>query len=334
MHGARDNRNGGIAAKIRSPLPMSKPEVLLVVPLNAADHVALDRDYVVHRLWLESDQDVFLAEIGSRVRAIITRGDTGASAKLIAAVPNAEMIGCFGVGVDAIDLAAARAGGIKVSNTPDILTEAVADLGLALLLAVTRRIPAGDALVRSGNWKSAGLPLTTQIGGKTLGILGLGRIGLAVAKRAEACGMTIAYCNTSPRQDTRYAYHRTVGDLAAAADVLMITAAATASTRSIVDAGVLAALGPEGYLINIARGSLVDEEALIAALRQGTIAGAGLDVFVNEPAIDERFFTLANAVLLPHVGSATNETRAAMGQLVRDNLAAHFAGKPLLTPVA
>jgi lactate dehydrogenase-like 2-hydroxyacid dehydrogenase len=287
----------------------------------------------VLRLWEVADKNAFIKQHANSIRAIATRGDLGASAELIKALPNLEMIGCFGVGTDAIDLAAARARGIKVSYTPDVLTGDVADIAIALCLAVARMVPQGDVLVRDHKWPAGTLPLATRFFGKRMGIVGLGRIGMAIAKRAAGFDMEISYHNRNKRNDVPYHYCNSVEALAAQSDFLVAAVAGGATSKAMISSAALIALGPEGYFINVARGSVVDEAALLHALEHGVIKGAGLDVYLNEPNIDPRFMILKNAVILPHVGSGTVETRKAMGKLVRDNLEAHFAGKPLLTPV-
>jgi lactate dehydrogenase-like 2-hydroxyacid dehydrogenase len=260
-------------------------------------------------------------------------GRSGASAALIDALPALEIIACFGVGTDAIDLAAARAGH-PCHQHADMLTEDVADIGFALLLATARRIPAGDAHVRSGAWAQANMALTTRFWGKRLGIVGLGRIGRAVARRAEGFGLSIAYTDQCRLRAGPFEFYPDVVSLAGSVDFLIVCAAGGEGTRGLIDARAFAALGPQGVLVNIARGSVVDEEALLLALREGRLGAAGLDMFQNEPHIDPCFATLPNVVLQPHHASGTVATRAAMGELVRANLEAHFAGHPLLTPVA
>jgi D-3-phosphoglycerate dehydrogenase len=249
------------------------------------------------------------------------------------ALPKTRIISCFGVGYDAIDVAAAKARNIAVTNTPDVLTDDVADMAIALLLATARRIPFGDAHVRSGAWSAAPMPLTTSISRKRIGILGFGRVGRAVARRAAGFDMTVAYCSRQPDGAVPYRWFGDAAALAGQVDFLVICLSANAQTRGIVDAGVLKALGPKGMLVNVARGAVVDEPALLLALRDGTIAAAGLDVFCNEPDPDPAFLLLSNVVLQPHNASGTVETRAAIGLLVRQNLHAHFAGAPLPTPV-
>ena len=314
---------------------MTRPAVLVIGPYPPGEIELLEAAYDVHRLWEAPDKEALLRAKGGNVRAIATRGDLGVSGELIAALPRLEMIGVYGVGVDGVDLAAARARGIKVSNTPDVLTGETADIALALMLAVAREVPKGDSYVRSGAWAEKGnMPLSTRMHGKRVGIAGLGRIGKAVAKRAAGFDMPIAYFGRTAQPGVPYTYVSSLTALAAQSDFLVATVAGGAGTAKLITAEVLKALGPKGIFINIARGSVVDEAALLEALEAKTIAAAGLDVFMNEPKIDPRFYALENTVLMPHVGSATRETRAAMGQLMRDNIAAHFAGKPLLTPVA
>lgn len=310
----------------------TRPEILMMGALPPWDMEPLDAAYRLHRYWEAADKQALLAQCGA-VRALVTRGDLGADAAVIGALPALELIACFGVGVDAIDLAAARARGIAVTNTPDVLTGDVADLAIALALAVMREIPRGDAHVRGGAWAQGPLPPARRFYGCKLGILGLGRIGLATADRARGFGCAIGYHNRTPKPGLPYQAFETVEALAAWSDVLIVTLAGGAGTQAIVSRAAITALGPRGYLVNVSRGSTVDEGALIDALQSGAIAGAGLDVFFNEPGIDPRFAALPNTVLMPHAGSATAETRRAMGHLVRDNLAAHFAAKPLLTPV-
>lgn len=312
---------------------MSKPTVLMPGPYTEWDMPILEQDYRLVKLWDAEDRDALIASHAAEVRAIATRGDLGASSQLIAALPNLEFIGCFGVGTDGIDLEAAKARGIRVTNTPDVLTEDVADLALALMLATTRKVVAAERHVRDGDWLRCNMPLATRLWGKRLGIIGMGRIGQAVAKRAAAFSMEIAYYGRSEKPELPYPFVPDLVELARWSDMLVATLAGGAGTKGLIDGAVFEALGPEGYFVNVARGSVVDEPALIAALQSHRIKAAGLDVFLNEPHIDRHFLALDNVVLQPHHGSGTVETRQAMGQLVRDNLAAHFAGRPLLTPV-
>ena len=312
---------------------MSKPELLMVGPYPEWDMAALDDNYRLHRLWEAADRASFIAQHADKIQAIATRGDLGASAELMAQLPNLRIVSVFGVGTDGVDLAHAHSRNIHVTNTPDVLTGDVADLGMALLLDAARLMPKGDTLVRSGNWPQGGLPLTTRVFGKKVGIVGMGRIGQAFAKRAAAFDCGISYFSRTPRPDLPYRFFPGLLDLAHTVEFLVVTLAGGEGTKNVVNADVLNAFGPDGILVNISRGTTVDEEALLAALENKAIKAAALDVFWNEPNINPRFLALDNVVLHPHHASGTSETRKAMGQLVRDNLAAHFAGKPLLTPV-
>lgn len=314
---------------------MSKPDILQVGPLPDWDQAPLEAAFTLHRGWEAPDRAAFLARVGPQVRAIVTRGDLGADAAMIAACPRLEMIGVYGVGYDAVDLDNCRARGIRVSNTPGVLTEDVADLAVAMLLALVRRLGPAEAWVRSGDWAARGMfPLTRRVAGSRVGILGLGRIGMAVARRLQGFGCDIAYgARTAKPEAGPWAFVPDPVALAERSDHLVVTLAATPQTRHIVDARVLRALGPEGTLVNVSRAANVDEAALLRALRQGGIAGAALDVVEGEPQLDPGFQTAPNLLLQPHHGSGTIETRRAMGQLLRDNLAAHFAGRPLPTPV-
>jgi lactate dehydrogenase-like 2-hydroxyacid dehydrogenase len=312
---------------------MSKPELLVVGPYPEWDMAALGESYVVRRLWEASDSVSFLAQHAEKIQGIATRGDLGASAELMAQLPNLQIVSVFGVGTDGVDLAYARSRKIHVANTPDVLTSDVADLGMALLLAAARLIPQGDALVRGGAWPKGGLPLTTRVFGKKIGVVGMGRIGQAFAKRAAGFECEISYFSRSANSDLPYRFFPGLLDLARDVEFLVVTLAGGEGTKNIISSDVLNALGPDGILVNISRGSTVDEAALLDALETRAIKAAALDVFWNEPYINPRFLALDNAVLHPHHASGTVETRRAMGQLVRDNLAAHFAGRPLLTLV-
>jgi lactate dehydrogenase-like 2-hydroxyacid dehydrogenase len=312
---------------------MEKPTLLMIGPYPEWELPLLESQYNVLKLWEQTDKPDFIAKHANQIRAIATRGDIGASNDLINALPKLEIISFFGVGLDAIDLNHAKSKNIRVTITPDVLTSDVADIALGLCLAVARNIPQGDTHVRTAAWASAMLPLATRMTGKRMGIIGLGNIGMAIAKRAAAFDMPIAYYNRKKREDVPYTYCDTVEALAAASDFLVAVIPGGAATQAMISSAAFIALGKDGYFINVARGSVVDEEALLYALENKVIKGAGLDVFLNEPKPDPRFTKLSNVVLQPHVGSATYETRRGMGQLVRDNLAAHFAGKPLLSAV-
>ena len=310
-----------------------KPEIILVESMMPSIEAALDASYTVHRLAAAPDRDRMLAEVGPRVRAIVTGGGTGVSNAVADACPNLGIIAINGVGTDAVDLEHARARGVRVANTPGVLTDDVADLAMALLLAVSRRLVVGDRFVRAGQWPTGKLPLARKATGKRLGILGLGRIGEAIAVRAAGFGMSIAYTNRKPRADLPYRFVPSPVELARDSDILVVAASAGPESRNLVGRAVLDALGPEGVLVNVARGSVVDEPELVAALTEGRLGGAGLDVFANEPHVPEALFALDNVVLQPHQASATLETRTEMGDLVLANLTAFFAGQPLRTPV-
>lgn len=314
---------------------MTKPEILQVGPYPEWDQVPLDAAFAVHRYFEAADKPGFLAQVGGGVRGIATRGELGANRAMIEACPRLEVISVYGVGFDAVDLAACRERGIRVSNTPDVLTNDVADLGVAMMLAQSRGIIGAEAWVRDGSWAAKGLyPLKRRVWGRRAGVLGLGRIGFEVAKRLAGFDMEIAYSDVAAKEYAPdWEFIADPVALAARSDFLFVTLAASAATRHIVGAEVIAALGAEGMIINISRASNIDEEALLAALESGALGAAALDVFEGEPALNPRFLALPNVLLQPHHASGTIETRKAMGQLVRDNLAAHFAGRPLLTPV-
>lgn len=305
-------------------LAVSKLPPLYLQPLQAT-YTILDR--------LHETDPAALAAAAPRVRAIAASGESKVSAELIAQLPALELISVMGVGYDGIDVAAAKARGVMVTHTPAVLNDDVADLAIALMLSVARRIPHADRYVRSGQWPGGPMPLARKMSGARLGIVGMGRIGQAIAKRGEAFGMSVAYTARSRKPELPHTFHPDAKALAAHSDFLVLITPGGAATRRMIDAQVLAALGPNGYLINVARGSVVDEAALIEALQQGTIAGAGLDVFENEPNVPEALRALDNVVLTPHIGSATGQTRKAMADLALANLAAHFAGTPLPTPV-
>lgn len=310
-----------------------KPEIIITARGHAGTMATLQSEFTAHLLSDAADRAAFLKQHAPTVRGLATFGPMTIDGKLMDALPKLEIVSNFGVGVDAINLDDAKKRNIIVTNTPDVLNEAVADTAIALVLNTVRKFPQSEVYLRAGNWAARGpYPFTVDVGGKTLGILGLGRIGEAIAKRALACGMRIRYHNRN-RKDVAYPYDPDPVTLARNCNVLMVVTPATAETNRIINARVLDALGPEGYLVNIARGSVVDEPVLLRYLQEKRIAGAGLDVFADEPRVPPEFFGLDNAVLLPHVGSATVETRKAMGDLQVENLRLHFAGKPVRTRV-
>jgi len=310
-----------------------KPEIIITAKGHAGTMATLQAEFSCHHLFEAAEKNSFLEKCAPRVRGLATFGPMPVNGKLMDALPKLEIISNFGVGVDAINLDDARKRKIIVTNTPDVLNECVADTALALVMNTVRKFPQSERYLRAGNWASRGpYPLTTSLGGKTLGVLGLGRIGEAIAQRAAACGMKIRYHNRN-RKDVPYPYDPDPVTLAKNCDVLIVVTPASAETNRIINAKVLDALGPSKYLVNIARGSVVDEPVLLRYLQEKKIAGAGLDVFADEPRVPPEFFTLDNAVLFPHVGSATVETRKAMGDLQIENLRRHFAGKPVVTRV-
>lgn len=274
-----------------------------------------------------------ISEIAPAIRGIACKGETKISREFIARFPALEIISVFGVGYDGVDAVAARERGIEVTNTPDVLTEDVADFAMMLLLATARRAVHADRFARSGAWRNGAFPLTAKVNGARLGIVGLGRIGKAIARRAVAFDMEIAYHNRSPQSDVAYRYVANLRTLAAEVDFLILSMPGGSDTRALINAEVLDALGPQGFLINVARGSVVDQDALTQALQDGRIAGAGLDVFANEPAIPEALTRLDNVTLTPHMASGTVVTRTAMADLAFDNLFAHFNGQQVRTPV-
>jgi lactate dehydrogenase-like 2-hydroxyacid dehydrogenase len=308
---------------------MKKPEILQIGPYPDWASEALEKHFVVHRYFEAENREALLRERGATVRGIATRGELGADASLIALLPALEIIAIFGVGYDAVDLQAARARDIRVTNTPDVLTGDVADLAMAMMLAAARNVAGAADWVRQGSWAtSGGYPLQSRVFGKRAGILGLGRIGSAIAQRCAGFGMEIAYSDLAP-EGAGGAWHFIADPiaLAEASDFLFVTLTGGSATRHIVGREMLRALGPDGMLVNVSRASNVDEAALLDALEQRTLGFAALDVFAGEPNIDPRFLALENVLLQPHHASATVETREAMGQLLLENLQAHFSGR-------
>lgn len=311
-----------------------KPDLLILRPLRPRQMALLEQRFTLFRLDRAADPDGMIASIAPGCEALVTSGGTGLDRALIERLPRLKLAASFGVGFDTIDIAACNEHGVKVTNTPDVLTDDVADAGLMLILAARRALISGDRHVRSGAWGREGaMPLTSSIRGKRLGIVGLGRIGRALAARGAALGLAIGYTARSRKVDADHRYFDDLAALAAWADILAVTVTGGARTQGLISAPVIAALGREGTLVNIARGSVVDEPALLVALQSGALGSAGLDVFMNEPHPDPAFAALDNVVLYPHHASGTVETRDAMAQLVVDNLDAYFAGRPLLTPV-
>ena len=311
----------------------TKPDVLLVKPVPPDAMAILAETCSLHQLYEAPSAPDFLRDVGATIRGLAVGGAARVDAALFDKLPRLEIVSNFGVGYDSIDAAEAGRRGIIVTNTPDVLTDEVADLAVGLLLATIRQIPQTDRYVRAGHWSKAHYPLTATLRGRKIGILGLGRIGRAIARRLEGFDVAIAYHGRRKQDDVAYEYFDNLVTMAHAVDVLMVVAPSAPETRHLVGSAVLDALGPQGILINVARGSLVDEQALIAALTSGKLGSAGLDVFADEPHVPAALTALDHVVLLPHVGSASVHTRQRMGALMVENLTSWFAGKGPITPV-
>ena len=311
---------------------MPSPSILSVAKLSPLFASQLDAAFSVHDRLHQTDPAAFAAAAPT-IRAIAASGESKVDAELIAQLPQLEIISVMGVGYDGIDVAAAKARGAVVTHTPNVLNDDVADLAIGLMLSAARQLPAADRYVRAGSWPNGPMPLARKMSGARLGLVGMGRIGQAIAHRAAAFGMSIAYTARNPRPSLPFKYLASATALAAESDYLVVITPGGAGTRKLITAEVLAALGSKGILVNVARGSVVDEAALIDALERGVIGGAGLDVFESEPDVPERLRALPHVVLAPHIGSATSQTRQAMADLAYGNLQAHFAGRPLLSPV-
>lgn len=310
-----------------------KPRVLQNARFTPAMEDRLAEQFDVHRLWIEADVGAFLAQHGDEFVAVVTNGAVGVDAALIDALPSLRLIASRGVGFDRIDLAAARQRNVAVSNTPGVLNDCVADLAIGTLLAVARNVCSADRFVRRGDWLNGRFPMSTRVSGKRLGILGLGRIGRTVARRASGFDMAIRYHNRQPAADVVYGYEASVVELARWADFLVITAAGGPATHHLVSAEVIDALGEQGFLVNVSRGSVVDQQALVCALSNRRLGGAALDVYDDEPNVPPELLALDNVVLLPHIASSTNETFAEMENLVLANMRQFFSNGSLLTPL-
>lgn len=305
-------------------------EILQTGKLLDSCEAALQSHFIVHKLHEAKDRDTLLAEIAPRVRGI---AGGGASAEVIGRLPRLEIIANFGVGYDNVDVAAAKARNVRVTNTPNVLNDAVAEITIGLMIALARRIPQADQFVRQGKWLKGNFPLLGELNGKTVGILGLGRIGKEIASRAQAMKMRVVYYGRRRQPHEPFIYYDKLVDMARDVDWLVIIAPGGKATEKLVSRQVLEALGPEGHLVNMARGTLVDEAAMVEMLQSGRLGGAALDVFEKEPQVPEALFALDNVVLSPHQGSATLQTRTQMGALVVANLDAYFAGEPLPSAV-
>jgi hydroxypyruvate reductase len=313
-----------------------KPDVLLVMPLPPYARAILETHYTVHDRTHLTDPAAF-AMAAPTIRAIVGSGEAKVPRELMVQMPRLKMVSVIGVGYDGVDTAAANELGIQVTHTPDVLNDDVADLALGLMLCVARRLPQADQYVRSGQWATKGaMPLTRKLSGSRVGIVGMGRIGKTIAKRCAAFDMSISYTARSAKADLPFTFFASAKELAANVDFMVVITPGGAATKHMIDAQVLAALGKgtgDGYLVNVARGTCVDQTALIHALQNNIIAGAGLDVFDGEPVVPAAFYSMDNVTLAPHVGSATNATRKAMADLALLNLANFYAGKALVTPV-
>lgn len=312
----------------------SKADVLVWGAMHPSLMANLHRDFTVHLRTEINDLDSWAHANGDKIQAIVTSGVFGTEVEVLERLPNLKVVSSFGVGYDALDMDYLAERGIPVSNTPDVLNNAVAETALALMLCLTRRISEAERFVRAGQWTSGKFPLGRQLTGKTCGIVGLGKIGKTIAKRAAAFEMEIAYFRRGePYPDVDYTHYNDLQALARVADYLIVIVPGGADTQHLIDRPVLQALGKDSYLINVARGSVVDEPALIAALHAGEIAGAALDVFENEPHVPAELMAMDNVVLAPHIGSGTHETRQAMADLVSANLQQFFAQGTLITQV-
>ncbi|KAG6593464.1 Hydroxyphenylpyruvate reductase, partial [Cucurbita argyrosperma subsp. sororia] len=314
-------------------LKMEKIGVAMTTPMFSYLEKQLEQRFNLFKLWIHPLNSDYLQQNAKSIRAVVGCTKIGADANLIDTFPALEIVASFSVGLDKIDLPKCREKGIRVTNTPDVLTDDVADAAIGLAIAVSRRICESDRFVKSGSWTKGGLGLGTKFNGKSVGIVGLGRIGSAIAKRAEAFGCSISYCSRNEKHHSGYKYFPSVVDLAANSQFLFVACNLTQETKHIINREVIDGLGPNGILINVGRGVHVNESELVSALLEGRLGGVGLDVFENEPHVPEQLLELENAVLLPHVGTDTIETTIAMADLVIGNLEAHFRNEPLITPV-
>lgn len=312
---------------------MTKPELLIATPMMPMIEEQLDKHFAVERLYKAADKEKLLSDFGPKVRALAATPGAKIDAALMGRLPKLEIVGSFGVGYDSVDAKWAGEHGIVVTNTPDVLNEEVADTALGLLLATIRQLPQADRYLRAGKWKEKPFPLTVTLQDRTAGIVGMGRIGKAIAKRLEAFSIPIVYHSRNKADGVSYKHYPDLKQMAKDVDLLIVITPGGAATKHMINKDVLEALGPNGIVINVARGSVIDEQALIEALRDKKILSAGLDVFENEPSVPQALIDMDHVVLLPHVGSASVHCRNLMGQLVVDNLVAWASGKPPLTPV-
>jgi len=308
------------------------PRILQTGSLSPYFDAALEERFEVYPLWKQDDPAGYLARYGRAIEGVATLAPVGASTALIEALSALKVISCRGIGFDKIDLDSARRRGIQVSGTPGVLTDCVADLAFGLLIDMARHISASDRFVRAGSWVAGKYRLTTRVSGKRLGVVGLGVIGRAVAKRAAAFSMEVRYTDRSPVEEVSFGFEPSLNGLARWAEFLLVAVPGGPATLHLISSSVLDALGPDGFLVNISRGTVVDQDALVRALAGGAIAGAALDVFADEPGVPEELLRMDNVVLTPHIGSGTVETRQAMEDLVLSNLEAFFKTGKVLTP--
>jgi lactate dehydrogenase-like 2-hydroxyacid dehydrogenase len=310
-----------------------RPDLLMTGKMVPVIEENVDKLFTVHRLANAKDRDAFLAEVSPKIRAIATGGQFQVTAALMEKMPKLEIVSNFGVGYDSVDAKWAGEHGIIVTNSPDVLNDEVADTTIALLLNTLRELPQAEKYLRAGKWLEKPYPLTNTLRDRTIGIVGMGRIGKAIAKRLEGFERPIVYHSRKPAEGVSYKHYPDLIAMAKDVDVLIVIVPGGPATKNMINADVLKALGPTGVLINVARGSVVDEPALIDALKNKTILSAGLDVFAQEPKVPQALIDMEHIVLLPHVASASHWTRRAMGQLVLDNLTAWASGKKPITPV-
>ena len=310
-----------------------KPEILMLTRIYAPTLAVLEREYTVHNLDMAADPAAFMKEVSGRVRAAVTTGLVGCDRARIEALPKLELIASFGNPKGTIDLAAAKERGVIVTNTPDAIYELVAELAIGLAVSIMRKVCETDRFLRAGNWEKQGQPMGRQLLDKTCGIIAMGRIGRGVARRAEAFGMSICWHGPRRKDDVPYPYYSDLIEMARRSDCLIVCCPHLPETTGLISAAVLDALGPDGFLVNVARGPVVAEQALITALQERRIAGAALDVYWEEPHVPAALLPLDNVVMTPHMGTATLDVREGRGKKVLENLRAHFAGKPVPYPI-
>jgi lactate dehydrogenase-like 2-hydroxyacid dehydrogenase len=311
-----------------------RPEILLMRAIYASTIAELEREFTVHKLWTAPDPHAYIKSACANVRAAVTTPPAGFSRRDFEALPKLEILACFGPHCELLDLAAAKERGVSVTYTPDSTAEPVADLAMGMIVAVMRRLCEADRFVRAGKWPAGVFVSGREVRGNTCGIVGFGRIGREIAKRAAAFDMSVCYYGPRRKENAAYPYFDDLETMARHSDCLVVTCPATPATRNLVDARILGALGADGFLVNVARGTIVDEQALIAALAGKQIAGAALDVFQDEPRVPAALMQMDNVVLAPHIGTSTRENREERARKLMLNLHAHFAGKPLIHAVA